>query len=201
MFHWASLPSSQPRRLHFIVSDYNPTVLQLVTLPNFILTWATAQQAQNPLLEGAFAEDGELELTPEVLQAFQAFLHEKQIALSFVSGGWSEDFLNLIHTVEPKPDTAESTCILGAETIYSPFALQAFTEAVLGIFKRNQSGPEAATALIGAKNMYFGVGGSLDDFVAVVQERGVVVDKIRTEVDGVRRGVVRCKLGNGTLGA
>lgn len=199
MFHWAMQASSQSPGVHFIVSDYNPTVLQLVTLPNFILTWATSQQSKVPALREALAEEGELELTPEVLQAFQTFLFERNLVFSFVSGAWSQEFVDLIYDLGPQPGDAAKTCILGAETIYSPFALQAFAETVLYILNREKAHPKAATALVGAKNMYFGVGGSLDDFVANVQARGTAVTQVRTETDGVRRGVVRCTL-NGDIG-
>ena len=191
LFHWAVQSPSNAHGLHVIVSDYNPTVLQLVTLPNFILTWATAQCGSIPPLQEAMAEDGELDLTPDVLEAFRDFLLQRKISLDFVSGGWSQEFVDLVYGLEPLPPEPSNTCILGAETIYSPFALQAFAETILYILRRKD---KSASAYVGAKNMYFGVGGSLDDFVANVQEKGLTVTQVRTENDGVRRGVVRCTL-------
>jgi protein-histidine N-methyltransferase len=178
------------------VADYNPTVLQLVTLPNFILSWALSH-ADSDVLKDSFSIEGEVELGPEVLQAFRAFLEDRAIDLRLLSGGWSPEFCKLIEDVSP--NTIErKTLILGAETIYSPFALQAFTETIFSILEQEKaqqksSGP--ATAIIGAKRLYFGVGGSLDDFIAAVQERGAEVASLRDETEGVRRGVVRCMLG------
>jgi protein-histidine N-methyltransferase len=83
--------------------------------------------------------------------------------------------------------------LLGAETIYSPFALQAFAETVLAILDREKSIFQSqADAWVAAKRLYFGVGGSLDDFVDVMQERRATVNRVREEADGVRRGVVHC---------
>ena len=168
-----------------------------MTLPNFILTWALAQQATSPALESAFAGEDELELTPEVLEAFQAFLAERNITLSFLSGAWSQEFVDLTYsTTDTKADApSPKTIILGAETIYSPFALQAFTETVFSILEReNRPDGQEANALVGAKRLYFGVGGSLDDFVVAAQDRGAIVSHLREETEGVRRGVVRCSL-------
>lgn len=49
------------------------------------------------------------------------------------------------------------------------------------------------TALIGAKKMYFGVGGSIEDFVEDVTAKGALVEQIREESDGVRRAVIEVR--------
>lgn len=196
MFHWASKADASSRRpFSFIIADYNPSVLQLVTLPNFILTWALSQQSNTPALSEAFAEEGELELTPEVVEAFQKFLTDSNISLSFLSGAWSSEFVNMIYDASSEGPAPTTTLILGAETIYSPFALQAFTETVFAILERERKTPGTqAAALVAAKRLYFGVGGSLDDFITGARERGAVVNELREETEGVRRGVVRCSL-------
>ncbi|KAG9253519.1 uncharacterized protein F5Z01DRAFT_657412 [Emericellopsis atlantica] len=197
MFQWSLASTAETqRRISFVIADYNPTVLQLVTLPNFVLSWALTQQATTPALQDAFAEDGELELSPEVINAFQAFLTSRGISLSFLSGGWSEQFVDLVYGQAPQTE-ASSTLVLGAETIYSPSALQAFAETTLSLLERERAaGTAKAVALVGAKQHYFGVGGSLEDFVIDVQGRGAIVDKLREETAGVRRGVVSCTLRN-----
>lgn len=197
MFQWAiRQEKTLARPLSLVIADYNPTVLQLVTLPNFILTWALAQQATTPALESAFAGEDELELTSEVLEAFQAFLAHRNMNLYFLSGAWSQEFVDLTYSTTDSADTpSPKTIILGAETIYSPFALQAFTETVFSILEReSRSDSQEANALVGAKRLYFGVGGSLDDFVVAAEDRGAIVSHSREETEGVRRGVVRCSL-------
>ncbi|KAH8177718.1 Mni1p [Sarocladium implicatum] len=198
LFQWAAQANESFSKTPFslVVSDYNPTVLQLVTLPNFVLSWALSNQHLE-VLKDAFSIDGEVELGPEVLEAFQIFLKERAIDLRFLSGGWSPEFCQLIEEVTPAV-TERRTLVLGAETIYSPFALQAFTETVFAVLEKEKALPNtksAATAIVGAKRLYFGVGGSLDDFISVVQERGAQVTSLRDETEGVRRGVVRCTLG------
>ncbi|CAK7272633.1 hypothetical protein SEPCBS57363_005228 [Sporothrix epigloea] len=213
LFHWAcaadpsaknATRSSRGHPLSITVADYNPSVLYLVTLPNFLLTWALQRRDTSPLLQQALSfedEDGggdaigELELTDEVKEAFCAFLKSSGITLSFLSGGWSAAFVDLLYgpfAVNTGP-TAH-TLVLGAETIYSPFALEIFSVTLLAILQRESGPSTTAMAIIGAKKLYFGVGGSLDDFVQRMREAGATVNELREEADGVRRGVVQCLL-------
>ncbi|KAG6114143.1 hypothetical protein E4U14_001528 [Claviceps sp. LM454 group G7] len=202
LFQWTMAMASEhqnQRAISFILADYNPTVLQLVTLPNFILTWALHQQQHAPIpaLQEAFSQqepgEGELELTPEVLDSFRMYLSEHAIHLFFLSGGWSPEFVHLLYSLPSYPLQVETAaCIsllLGAETIYSPFALQAFVDMVVAVLEREAGD---TSAWVAAKKLYFGVGGSLDDFVTQVMSRGVSVESVREETEGVRRGVVRC---------
>lgn len=138
---------------------------------------------------------GELELTDEVKEAFFTFLSSSGVTLSFLSGGWSAAFVDLLYglsAVDAGP-TAH-TLVLGAETIYSPFALETFSVTLLTILQRESGPSTTAMAIIGAKKLYFGVGGSLDDFVQRMREAGATVNELREEADGVRRGVVQCLL-------
>ena len=194
-----------------MLADYNPTVLQLVTLPNFILSWALHQQSETPALadastletEAGREGEGELELTPEVREAFAAFLYARRISLHFISGAWSPEFVDLVAVadVTRTADAATagaaaklSTVVVGAETIYSPFALGAFAQTLFALLERERARGNAAEALVGAKRLYFGVGGSLDDFVARAKELGADTEQVWEETEGVRRGVVRCRL-------
>ncbi|KDN70944.1 hypothetical protein CSUB01_08161 [Colletotrichum sublineola] len=196
LLQWALRDSAPRSPLLLTLADYNPTVLQLVTLPNFILAWALERRDQSPALQEAFALEDELELTPEVVQQFQDFLVSSQISLNFLSGGWSVELVDLLYETQSKLDKSDSfdTLLVGAETIYSPFALEAFNEMVFAILSREQRerGNCQSQALVGAKRLYFGVGGSLDDFVNKARGKGATVDQVREEAEGVRRGVVRC---------
>ncbi|KAK2030875.1 hypothetical protein LX32DRAFT_301784 [Colletotrichum zoysiae] len=198
LLQWAMRDSAPRSPLLLTLADYNPTVLQLVTLPNFILAWALERRDQSPALQEAFALEDELELTPEVVQQFQDFLASSQISLNFLSGGWSVELVHLLYETQSKLDKSDSfdTLLVGAETIYSPFALEAFNEMVFSILSREQSerGICQSQALVGAKKLYFGVGGSLDDFVDKARGKGATVEQVREEAEGVRRGVVRCTL-------
>ncbi|KAF4445083.1 hypothetical protein F53441_11007 [Fusarium austroafricanum] len=195
IFQWAMTSTSKKKHLSLIMADYNPSVLQLVTLPNFILSWAL-NSMQLPALQEAFSIEGEVELGPDVLAAFQQSLVESNTTLSFVSGAWSQEFVDLIYTLPSGHNQPSRTLLLGAETIYSPFALQAFLETLFLILEREQKteGSEAG-AYVGAKRLYFGVGGSLDDFIDKARQKGAKVEQLKEEAEGVRRGVVQCVLG------
>ncbi|KAI1757087.1 hypothetical protein F4782DRAFT_213935 [Xylaria castorea] len=195
LFQWAM--NSTVSSVSFILADYNPSVLQLVTLPNFILAWAIHHREELPLLREAFSSEDELDLTPEILEAFQKFLLARGISLLFFSGAWSSEFVTMITDAQSPADdsgTESSTVILGAETIYSPFALSSFLQTILAVLRHEKAHSQVAEVLVGAKRLYFGVGGSLDDFVVQARERGAMVEQLREETEGVRRGVVRCAL-------
>lgn len=194
LFQWITAHPPSPTRHHLslVLADYNPTVLQLVTLPNFLLSWALTHR-DHPSLRDSFSIEGEVELGPAVVAAFQGFLAESNVSLSFASGGWSLELVDLLYAVPAGRPL--STLLLGAETIYSPFALDAFLETLFVILRREEAtlGCEAG-ALVAAKRLYFGVGGSLDDFVDKARARGALVNQVAEETEGVRRGVVHCIL-------
>jgi protein-histidine N-methyltransferase len=189
----------QKQPLVLTLADYNPSVLYLVTLPNLILAWALQQRKENALVEEAFTPDGEeLELNPEVLEAFKLSLSSHRITLSFLSGAWSSELIDLLYRSGLPADlpATTKTLLLGSETIYSPFALESFSVALLAILQRERAerpGGEAR-ALIAAKRLYFGVGGSLDDFVDKMRGLGTSVRTLFEETQGVHRGVVECLL-------
>lgn len=190
--------SEQKQPLVLTLADYNPTVLYLVTLPNLILAWALQQREQNPCIDGAFTPDEELELTPEVLDAFKGSLAANRITLSFLSGAWSPEFVDLLSgaaATASLPATTK-TLVLGSETIYSPFALESFSSTLLAILARERRERPSgnARALIAAKRLYFGVGGSLDDFIDRMRGLGAAVRTLFEETQGVHRGVVECQL-------
>ncbi|KAG5918216.1 hypothetical protein E4U42_006945 [Claviceps africana] len=199
LFQWAMATThdhNQP--ISFILADYNPSVLQLVTLPNLILSWALhhlpsdADAETPPFLRDALSQPGELELTPVLLDRFTAYLAEHDMRLSFLSGAWSPRFLEILYDLPAHP-APRTSLLLGAETIYSPLALQDFRDMLLSVLEREAGIGARASAWVAAKRLYFGVGGSLDDFVAQLRDRGLAVDTVREENDGVRRGVVRCR--------
>ncbi|KAK5987694.1 Mitotic exit network interactor 1 [Cladobotryum mycophilum] len=200
LFQWImAISTQQQQQQHsysLVLADYNPSVLRLVTMPNFLLAWALSHK-QTAVLQDAFSIEGELELSPEILEAFQQFLAQNNIQLSFISGAWSPEFVQILYSLPAFAPSSLSatTLLLGAETIYSPFALRAFTEVLFTIIERERNTPGAkAPAYIAAKRLYFGVGGSLTDFIDIARSRGAVITELREETEGVRRGVVHCAL-------
>ncbi|KAK0311962.1 NADH-cytochrome b5 reductase [Friedmanniomyces endolithicus] len=171
--------------LTFTLADFNDTVLRLVTLPNLILTWAATTKQPGfttPKLDKN--STGDFDLTPEVIQHFLTDLKSNDIILRFLSGPWSPSLANLI----PSSGVDMGTVILAAETIYSPESTEAFTELICGLLKR----VKMSKAMIAAKRMYFGVGGSVDGLKAACRERGAVAYEIENHgVPGMEGGHVR----------
>jgi protein-histidine N-methyltransferase len=177
--------------MYFTLTDYNADVLRLVTLPNLVLTWAGTLDAQrsrevfgdagNPVAGGE-EDNGDLYLTPAVLEAFKAQLKATGVVLTWLSGSWAPTaaLLPLI------PSSHElNTLILASETIYSPTSLVAFTDAMVALMQRVKSGK----ALVAAKRHYFGVGGSVDEFREECGRKGCVAYEM--EFEGLEAGVRR----------
>ncbi|KAJ4375719.1 hypothetical protein N0V86_007252 [Didymella sp. IMI 355093] len=175
----------------FTLADYNADVIRLVTLPNLVLAWAGALSDTdsaklfpdgNPLKDADAEEHGDLYLSPEILAAFKQQLNNTGIQLNILSGSWTptQTFLDLV------PSAPElNTFILGSETIYSPASLSAFAETIVALMKRVKTGK----ALVAAKRVYFGVGGSVDAFRQECAERGAVAYEM--EFEGLESGGVR----------
>lgn len=171
--------------LNFVLADYNDAVLRLVTLPNLLLTWAfntDDKDFRNPELDSN--SKGDLELSEALLQRFVADLTHKNINLMFLSGSWSGALASSI----PQSAPDAGSVILAAETIYSPESTIAFVELLATLLKR----VKMAKAMIGAKRMYFGVGGSVDGLKEACREQGAVAYEIENHgVPGMDSGVGR----------
>lgn len=156
-------------------------MLRLATLPNLLLTWAA--YAETPLLDPEQAQ-GDLDITPEMLQAFRTSLATNNITLNFLSGSWTPSLASLIPSSAPQMGTV----ILGAETIYSPAATAAFVSLLAELLQR----VKMAKAMVGAKRIYFGVGGSVDGLKEACREKGAVAYEIENHgVPGLDAGVGR----------
>lgn len=202
LFQWAieNKPNSEGcTPMSIVLADYNSAVLELVTLPNFLIAWVRQQASDGSSVSvDALASEGELEITQDLIVGFERYLAERQINLDLFSGAWSPELVGLMSkptesTINPNT-SKQKTIIIGAETIYSPFALQSFTDTTVALMEQQKALQNTAELLVGAKKLYFGVGGSLDDFISKARERGARVEHVREETEGVRRGVVRCVL-------
>lgn len=159
MAAYLALPApKRPRGLQLTICDYNEAVLRLVTLPNLLLLWNSHR--------GKTEEEGELEIDEALLQQFKQGLEELNITLDFISGAWGTE-LAALATSKESSEHSKSRLILASETIYSPASVAAFTDTLLRLVQTNTK----ATALVAAKKIYFGVGGGVDDFCRLLQER------------------------------
>ena len=169
----------------FVLADYNDSVLQLVTLPNILLTWAANTEALDhdisDLDENA---QGDLELTPSTKQRFTEDMRRKNINFVFLSGPWSPDLAKCV----PQSGAESGTLVLAAETIYSPASTTTFVELLITLLER----VKMAKAMIAAKRVYFGVGGSVDGLKEACRDKGAVAYEIENHgVPGMDSGVGR----------
>ncbi|RAL01544.1 protein-histidine N-methyltransferase [Aspergillus ibericus CBS 121593] len=196
-----SEPSSSQQRTHFTFADYNSAVLRLVTFPNLLLTWnyiISRQQASDLPDDGAAeAEEEELDITPELVQRFREDLANRGITVDFISGAWSPAFVDLVFSSDQRGKGR--TLILASETIYSPASLLAFSETLLALLRRSVQEGAQSGALLAAKKVYFGVGGGVDEFLAVLggvsgSEELKVEERLDIKSEGVGRVVLEIAL-------
>lgn len=166
----------------FTLTDYNSSVLQLVTLPNLLLTWAASTSP--PLIDLAESPSGDLDNIPTLLPQFLSSLAASHIQLVFLSGPWSPSLASLM----PESASDMGSLILASETIYSPASTHAFVELLVQLLRRNKM----AKAVVAAKRFYFGVGGSVDGLKEACAERGAVAYEVENSgVEGMDSGVGR----------
>ncbi|KAI1962985.1 hypothetical protein LOZ58_002609 [Ophidiomyces ophidiicola] len=160
----------EKRRISFVFADYNIEVLKLVTLPNIILTWYFSK---HPKAEPA----SEIDVNLSLLESFQKDLSARGISLSFISGAWSPRLVDLIASVSDANETRSfKTFILASETIYSPTSLVSFAETLSSLLLQRHERNSGAfqdqvkpEALVAAKELYFGVGGGVDEFLVALE--------------------------------
>lgn len=170
----------------FVLQDYNDFVLRLVTLPNLLLTWA-ATTSDHAGLRPDFERSplGDLEVTESLIQRFLYDMSSKAISLIFLSGSWSSAKLASL-IPHSAPDLG--LLVLASETIYSPTSTANFVALLAILLKR----VKMAKAMIAAKRVYFGVGGSVDGLKEACRERGMVAYEIENHgVPGMDGGVGR----------
>ncbi|EPS25998.1 hypothetical protein POX_c04373 [Penicillium oxalicum] len=184
-------------KAHFTFADYNDAVLRLVTLPNLILTWQNSRQQilveENPAQTSSRSEqDEELDITPELVAEFRNDLAQRGITIDLISGAWSPEFVDLVFS-QPGLGNCK-TLVLASETIYSPATLLPFSETLVALLRRSGTQANRTRALIAAKKVYFGVGGGVDEFLAVL--KSVCGDELHVEqrLDVQSEGVGRVVL-------
>ncbi|PYH46660.1 protein-histidine N-methyltransferase [Aspergillus saccharolyticus JOP 1030-1] len=193
---FAQLLSMEPnpqRRVHFTFGDYNAAVLRLVTFPNLLLTWnhIVSNVEGTPCKEEA-TEDELLDISTELVERFQRDLERRGITVDFVSGAWSPEFVNLVFSSDK--ESRSDALVLASETIYSPASLQAFSDTLLALLRRPVQEGVSSKALIAAKKVYFGVGGGVDEFLAVMGDISgsnlTVQERVDIKSEGVGRVIL-----------
>lgn len=150
-----------------ILCSYVPPVLSLITLPNILLAYA--KYTNTPLKTPEADEDshpdlpGDLEISSELLTAFEELLEQENIELKFYEGDWSGLTI-------PQDDRCD--IVLTSETVYSLSSLP----ALLDLLEAACRPAAESLCLVACKRIYFGVGGGELEF--------------RTRVENERQGRV-----------
>ncbi|KAL8730256.1 MAG: hypothetical protein Q9181_004723 [Wetmoreana brouardii] len=186
LFPPAPQPQNPPRKT-VILADFNPSVLQLATVPNIILNYALASESNPPAT-------GDINVDASLLQSLRDHLKERNIHLNFISGSWSPEFASLASPSLALSQTSNGDClILASETIYSPTSARLFTQTLFNIMSRCEGNGGRSRALVAAKKVYFGVGGGVDEFLHAWRNIGAE-GSIVWETEGRSSGVTRCIL-------
>ncbi|KIM32752.1 hypothetical protein M408DRAFT_20108 [Serendipita vermifera MAFF 305830] len=203
LFSSTETPSAETQTiLH--MQDYNKSVLELVTLPNLILAWYSSLAAHpyrtNLALPTADpSSPGELSITPELIHAFHESLNTYHIHLRFWAGAWS--------TFEPRPKgTPAFDIIITSETIYRSVNVSSLLTVLrsasvvnsestqqgffAGLMNKSQTATHSLV-LVAAKVLYFGVGGSVDEFKGMAERAGATVHTVLDIEMGVGRRILK----------
>lgn len=164
-----SVNNHEPAKL--VLADYNRDVLELTTAPNVLLAWLSIV---NP---DANAE-GEVDITPTLIEQFEADLANRNIQVTFVSGAWSPQFVQLV------AEQSAYDMVLASETIYAPETVSVFTDTLLNCMASEGS------ALVAAKKIYFGVGGGIPEFETQLRLRDVPYSIAMDYKEGVGRAII-----------
>lgn len=134
----------------------------------------------------------ELDITPELVDDFKNDLARRGISIDFISGAWSPEFVDFVFSTRCGEDY--KTLVMASETIYSPASLTAFSETLLALLHRSNTNAAKSRALVAAKKVYFGVGGGVDEFLAVLRDVCADELEVQQKVDVQSEGVGRVVL-------
>ncbi|KAF5351248.1 hypothetical protein D9756_008447 [Leucocoprinus leucothites] len=200
--------SQTPETLIYL-QDYNDSVLELVTLPNVLLTWYLSPASQTYRTSNATSTDNaedlpfpttpepfELPISPSLKSAFLSSVKKTyNITIRFFSGSWSS-----FSTQLPNFHPEKFDIVLTSETIYRMNSLPSLVEtmrlACCGSRAEEEHNSKdivkaKGECLVATKVLYFGVGGGVSDFVDFVEKKGIA--RTKTEKDrktGVGRVVL-----------
>lgn len=168
-----------------VLSDFNYEVLRLVTVPNLLIHWASTLEPDFlHQLTGSdiHLNNDEVFLSSDLLKEFENHLARKNLLLSFISGLWGSEFCKIAFTFSPE-------LILTSETIYSLDSVPILIDVLLQL-----ATPPNYLALVAAKSYYFGVGGSIKEFIDKTSEAkadNLHIDTVGGNMGQLKRDIVR----------
>lgn len=133
--------------------------------------------------------EDDLEITRELTDRFICDLTDQNIRVTAISGAWGPEFVDLLPRVQGDENKQAATMILASETIYALPTLKPFTETLVSIMRTALKDGASASGLVAVKQIYFGVGGGVEDFVRELRRNGGE-SEILWEKEGVGMGRV-----------
>lgn len=163
--------------LSIVLSDFNYDVLRLVTVPNILINWCFSVLSSEELIElqkrgnvEGNIRNGEIDITQSIIEKFQEWLASNKIEISFISGSWCRNFMEIIQNLLPNFQN-DANIVLTSETIYSPSILPVISEIMIELTNSNQN----SVSLLSAKDIYFGVGGSIVECRKYLESRAMKI--------------------------
>jgi len=157
-----------------ILTDFNSSVLRLLTLSNIFLNWMIVTEPD--LIHDC---QGEVDITVELKDGFKTYLESKNIMIKFISGPWGDDMISIVQSMNKK------RLILASETIYSPESLPSFIKLLIHLLSNDSEG------LIAAKRYYFGVGGDINTFVKLCTDNDLQIHDLNIHNGGISRTILK----------
>jgi protein-histidine N-methyltransferase len=184
--------------MKFSICDYNEEVLQLVTMPNILLSWwdICANSGRAGIQKDPPGEADLDDINEDMVQRFLNDCKSRGISFNFISGAWGSLFVHLIESSLRSeidiPTGQHNLVIIASETIYCPSSLAAFVSTVVGLLRATRG---RATAFVAAKRIYFGVGGGVAEFAQEMRSVGGSVKEVINITDnGVGRVILEVSL-------
>lgn len=177
LFEYKKDKNNANRPVKVVLSDFNYDVLRLVTLPNILINWCFSVLTEEEFIELQKREDidgdgnvrdEEIDSTVSLITKFKSWLAESNIDICFISGSWCRDFMTIVHSYLPNMAN-EFNVVLTSETIYSPAILPVISEIMVELTHSK------GVSILSAKDIYFGVGGSVVECLQYLSRRNVAV--------------------------
>ena len=141
-----------------------------------------------------------MEITADLIERFTADLADRKIHINGISGAWGPALVDLLPQAHGDKDHPISTLVLASETIYALPTLVPFTETLVSILRTAERNGGSASGMVAVKEVYFGLGGGVNDFVKELtkvggqseilwEKTGVGVGRVILGVN-LRRGLV-----------
>ncbi|KAI6158035.1 hypothetical protein BKA82DRAFT_996383 [Pisolithus tinctorius] len=179
-----SSPPSKEREIHVHLQDYNASVLQLITIPNIILTWYHSS-AVRTFRSGGLEDHAEsaLNITPQLLDTFRKSLETYWVHIRLFSGSWESFDLGITG--------GRYDLVLTSETIYRLDSLPSLIHLMQRACHLDDDSGQYL-CLVAAKAVYFGVGGGVAEFTQCVEatNQGARVETVLEKKSGVNRKVM-----------